>query len=125
MSTLTKYILLQVPGWVLMAFLAIGLRHWIALPLWAAVGLFALWVVKDFLLYPLVRTAYASDVKTGSKQLIGARGTAQEPLNPQGYVHVHGELWRAQAEPSDRPIAAGSPVRVQAAHGLTLVVTAD
>ena len=125
MSTLTKYILLQIPGWLIMALVAIGLHRWIDLPLWAAIGLFVLWVVKDFLLYPFLRKSYESNTKTGSTQLVGARGVAQERLDPQGYVHVHGELWRAEVESKDRPIASGSRVRVCAAHGLTLIVTAD
>jgi membrane protein implicated in regulation of membrane protease activity len=125
MSTLTKYLLLQVPGWLFIALLAIGLRRWIALPLWVAIGLVVLWVVKDFVLYPFVRTAYEPNVRTGSTQLIGARGVAQQRLAPHGYVYVHGERWRATAEPSDVPIAPGTPVRVRAAHGLTLSVTTD
>jgi membrane protein implicated in regulation of membrane protease activity len=125
MSTLTKYLLLQAPSWLLMALLAIGLRHWIALPLWVAIGLVALWVVKDLVLYPFVRTAYEPNVATGSKRLVGARGVAQEHLAPHGYVQVHGERWRAMAEPRDVPIAPGTPVRVRAADGLTLTVTAD
>jgi membrane protein implicated in regulation of membrane protease activity len=125
MTTLTKYTLLQIPGWLIMALLLIGLRHWIALPLWAAVVLFALWVAKDFVLYPFVRTAYESNAKTGSKQLVGAKGIARERLAPEGYVHVHGELWQAKAEPSNRPIAPGTPVRVRAACGMTLIVGTD
>jgi membrane protein implicated in regulation of membrane protease activity len=125
MSTLTKYLLLQAPGWLLMALLAIGLRHWIALPLWAAAGLVVLWMVKDLILYPFVRTAYEPDVTTGAKQLVGERGVAQERLAPHGYVYVHGERWQATAEPSNVPLAPGTPVRVRAARGLTLTVTAE
>lgn len=125
MTTFMKYTLLQIPSWVIMALLLIGLLNWITLPLWAAGTLFVVWVVKDFLLYPFVRTAYDSNVKTGSEQLIGAKGVAHEQLAPHGYVHVHGELWQATAEPKNKPIAPGTPVRVRAAQGLTLVVTAD
>lgn len=125
MSTLTKYTLLQVPSWLVLALLLVGLRHWIDLPLWAAVGLFALWVVKDFLLYPFVRSAYEPAPQSASKELIGAHGIARERLAPHGYVHVHGELWRATAEPQDRPILPGTPVRVREADGLTLIVSAD
>ena len=125
MTTFMKYILLQIPGWVLMALLLIGLLNWIALPLWAAGVFFVVWVVKDFVLYPFVRTAYESHVKTGSEQLIGAQGIAHQRLAPHGYIQVHGELWQATAEPKDKPIASGTPVRVRAAQGLTLIVTAE
>jgi membrane protein implicated in regulation of membrane protease activity len=125
MTTFMKYILLQIPGWVLMALFLIGLLNWIALPLWAAGVLFVVWVVKDFILYPFVRTAYESNIKTGSEQLIGAQGIAHERLAPHGYIQVHGELWQAMAEPKDKPIASGTLVCVRAAQGLTLIVTAD
>jgi membrane protein implicated in regulation of membrane protease activity len=108
-----------------MALLLSGLCHWLDLPLWAAIGLFALWMVKDFLLYPLVRSAYEPAARSASKQLIGAQGIARECLAPHGYVRIHGELWRATAEPPDRPILPGTPIRVREAEGLTLIVSAD
>ena len=126
MATLTRYVLLQVPGWMLAALLLIGLQYWIGVSLWVIIGLFFLWVVKDFIIYPFVRTAYQAGVKTGTDQLVGAQGVAhQKRLDPRGYVRVRGELWRAEAEPGDKPISPGSPIRVQAAHGLTLIVTID
>lgn len=125
MTTFMKYTLLQIPGWVMMALLLIGLLNWMTLPFWAAGALFVAWMAKDFILYPFVRTSYESNVKTGSEQLIGAKGIAHERLAPRGYVHVHGELWQATAEPKNKPIASGAPVCVRAAEGLTLVVTAD
>ncbi|HEV8712504.1 MAG TPA: NfeD family protein [Candidatus Binatia bacterium] len=125
MTTWTKYLLLQTPGWLVMAVLLLGLWHWLGLSPWVAIGLFVVWVVKDFLLYPFVRSSYETTAKTGSQQLVGALGVARERLAPNGYVHVHGELWQATAEPSHTPIAAGSTIRVQAAHGLTLIVTAE
>ncbi|MCS6925457.1 MAG: NfeD family protein [Candidatus Binatia bacterium] len=125
MTTFTRYTLLQVPSWLLLALLLIGLHHWIALSPWVAIGLLALWVVKDFLLYPFVRSAYEPSAQSASKQLIGTQGIARERLAPHGYVQVRGELWRAIAEPPDRPILPGTPIRVRDADGLTLIVSAD
>jgi membrane-bound serine protease (ClpP class) len=125
MATLTKYLLMQAPGWALTGLILLGLRDWIGFPLWAGCGLFIMWAVKDLALYPFVRTAYESNVKTGAEQLVGARGVAQEWLSPHGYVQVHGELWRAEVEPSDQLISPRSPVRVRAARGMTLIVTGE
>ncbi|MCZ6623696.1 MAG: NfeD family protein, partial [Deltaproteobacteria bacterium] len=119
----TRYLLFQVPGWILAAVILLGLRYWIGLPLWIAIGAFSLWVIKDLVFYPLLRKAYESGAKTGADQLVGLRGVAREQLDPRGYVHVRGELWRAETESSDRPISAGSPVRVVRANGMTLIVT--
>ena len=87
--------------------------------------MFAFWVAKDFILYRFVRRSYESNTKTGTEELVGSRGVAKEWLGPDGYVQVHGELWKAKAEPSDQPISPRSPIRVQAARGMTLIVTAD
>jgi membrane protein implicated in regulation of membrane protease activity len=118
-------LLFQVPGWALTVAILTGLRYWLGIPRWAAFGLFLLWVVKDLVMYPFLRVAYDSGVKTGTEQLVGARGVAHEELAPHGYVRVRGELWRAETNPSDKPISAGSPVRVLAAQGMTLIVKAD
>jgi membrane protein implicated in regulation of membrane protease activity len=122
-TTLKKYALFQVPGWVVAAVVLLGLMEWINLSPWAASGLFALWVVKDIALYPLVRIAYEADVKTGMEQLVGEKGVAQEWLDPDGMVRIGGELWQAEAEPSEQRIEPNSEIRVTGAHNLTLVVS--
>jgi membrane protein implicated in regulation of membrane protease activity len=38
---------------------------------------------------------------------------------------VRGELWRAETEPGDGPILAGSRVRVRARDGMTLIVAME
>ena len=125
MSTLVKYLLFQLPGWVLAAVILSGLRYWVGIPGWVALGLFVLWVAKDLVMYPLLRTAYESGVKTGAERLIGARGVAQDEVSPRGYVRVRGELWQAEVKPSDDPVLPGSPVKVLAAEGMTLIVKAE
>lgn len=125
MGTLTKYLLLQIPGWILAIIVAGALRHGLELPLWVAIGLVVLWVIKDLVMYPLLRTAYESNAKTGVAQLIGARGIAQEELAPRGFVKVRGELWQAEVPAGGRPIAAGSEVRVEGGKGMTLRVRAE
>lgn len=124
-ATWKKYALFQVPGWVAAAVVLLGLMEWVSLSLWAASGLFTLWVIKDIALYPLVRTAYESDVKTGVEQLVGEKGVAQESLDPHGMVRVRGELWQAEAEPSEQRIEPNSEIRVRAARGLTLIVSRE
>jgi len=117
--------LFQVPGWVLVILVLSALRIWINLPIGIAIGLFILWVVKDLLFYPLLRIAYQSGPKTVVEKLVGLKGVVREHLDPQGYVYVRGELWRAETEPDMLPIVAGSPVRVLRAQGMTLIVAAE
>jgi membrane-bound serine protease (ClpP class) len=48
--------------------------------------------------------------QTGQEELVGQVGRVRTPLDPEGYVLVHGELWRARA--ANGPIPAGEPVEV-------------
>ena len=124
-SRFTHYLWLQIPEWILIAVVLLVTLHWFALSPWTASLLFGAWVAKDFVLYPFVKTAYEVGVRTGAEQLIDRSGTAHTAINPQGYVRVMGELWRARLEAGAQPIAKGTGVRVRAAHGLTLIVTTD
>jgi membrane-bound serine protease (ClpP class) len=118
----SKYLLLQIPGWVIAAVAAAALWKWGGLRPSLAIGLLALWVAKDLVLYPLLRSAYESDVATGAERLIGELGVARGDLAPSGYVLVRGELWRAEVVPEGDAVSAGTPVRVVAASRLKLVV---
>jgi membrane-bound serine protease (ClpP class) len=56
----------------------------------------------------------------GASGMIGESAVARGPLDREGQVSVHGEIWRAVTE--GEPIADGAPVRVIAIDGLTLKV---
>jgi membrane-bound serine protease (ClpP class) len=56
---------------------------------------------------------------TGAEGMIGLSGIADVDLQPEGWVRVQGERWRARAE---SPVPAGSPVTVEAVEGLSLKV---
>jgi membrane-bound serine protease (ClpP class) len=58
--------------------------------------------------------------RSGGARLLGAVGVARSPLDPEGIVHVQGELWSAVA--AEGPIAEGQPVRVVGQDGLRLRV---
>jgi membrane-bound serine protease (ClpP class) len=58
-------------------------------------------------------------VATGLDGMIGLKGYAETPIEPEGRVFVRGELWRARSKVK---IASGEGVRVTAVNGLTLEV---
>jgi membrane-bound serine protease (ClpP class) len=59
--------------------------------------------------------------QTGVEELRGEIGFVRRPLDPEGLVFVHGELWRARS--LDGPIAVGEQVRIEAVNdGLVLDV---
>jgi len=121
-SPFLKYVLLETPGWALAA-CVLAFFVWrgdLTLPV--AGLLFALWVGKDFVLYPLLRVAYEDGRSDGAGELVGALGTARERLDPEGYVRVGSELWRAVVAREQAPVEAGSAVRVLEVRDLTLRV---
>jgi len=123
--TIGKYILFQLPELSVVCVLAIGARSWVGLPDWAAAGIIALWVIKDVVLFPFVRIAYQPSSEGGATRMVGARGTAQDALQPSGYVRISAELWRAELEPGSPPLKRGDRVRVLGIRGLTLLVEPD
>ena len=121
MRTVTRYYLFQIPGWVLAAVLVTVLHAWLGLPVWVALTVLGVVVMKDVICYPFLRKAYQLEA-SGAAQLVGQRGVARDSLDPTGYVYVHGELWRARTEPGAATIPAGADVRVVQGHRMTLTV---
>jgi membrane-bound serine protease (ClpP class) len=67
----------------------------------------------------LVIQAQRRQPQTGAEGLVGRRGEAETDLDPEGWVIVQGERWRARAEGR---ITAGERVEVQSSEGLLLRV---
>lgn len=125
MKASLKYWLLQVPGYILLG----GLLYFLWGLDWLSPGtaafLFGLWVAKDLLLFPLYRPALEGTVPAGSEALVGRQGRAVTEIDARsGLVLIDGERWRARTRDGEH-LDAHSPVRVVAAEGLTLVVSAD
>jgi membrane-bound serine protease (ClpP class) len=75
--------------------------------------------VGTMLLVRLVLQAQRRPPLTGASAMVGEKGWTETPLEPQGWVRIHGERWRAVA---DSPVPAGQTVTVAAVEGLTLRV---
>lgn len=120
-SAAVSYALLQIPD-ILAAGVVLYLLHaWGIVGRGWAVGLFALWVVKDIAMYPLLRGVL---VPRGTEQdpVVGASGLAQEPLAPRGQVRVRGEYWQAESRRPGEAIPAGTSVVVVGRRGITVLV---
>jgi membrane protein implicated in regulation of membrane protease activity len=122
--TFARYLAFQVPGWVLATWVAWWLVAKAGLAPWLAALGCALFVIKDFALYPWLRDAYAVSDPDAGALLVGRTGVARERLDPSGYVRVGAELWRAELAPGCAAIDAGTHVRVREVQGLTLIVEA-
>ena len=124
MTTRTRYFLLQLPSWFLAAVLLVALHTWAGLPLWVAAVAWVLYVAKDFALYPKLRRAYETEEPSGAAALVGQLAVVKQPLEPEGYVQISGELWRARST-DGRHILRAAQVRVVGADGITLTVRSD
>ena len=112
------YLLAQLPGWVLAAIVLWALQDWNLLSTIYAAALFVVWVIKDFLLFPVMWRFYESEPP--AQRMIGERGTVVTALAPSGLVRVRGELWTARSE---HELPPGARVSVRDLDGLTLFVT--
>ena len=75
--------------------------------------------IGTMMLVRLVVQAQRRQPLTGATAMVGETAVAETPLEPRGWVRVHGERWRAVA---DSPVPAGQAVTVAAVEGLTLKV---
>lgn len=91
------------------------------LELIATVGLFC--SVITLALVTLAVRAWRQPVISGAEGVRAAQGHALEPVDATaGTVHTQGERWQARSE---RPIPAGTRIRVISREGLVLQVEAD
>ena len=118
MTVFRRYLLFQLPSWVLAAIVLYGLYRWAGLPAVAAPALWGAYLVKDLVLFRFLRKAYEPGPGAGSERLIGLDGRAER----NGYVRVRGELWLASVADGSPPMREGAMVRVEDAEGMRLVV---
>jgi membrane protein implicated in regulation of membrane protease activity len=119
---LARYLLFQVPGWIVaVGALALAVDWGLLSEPQAGIA-FALWLVKDAVLFPVLRRAYEPDGSGGSTLPIGRIGVAEDRIADQGWVRIGAELWRARRAAGAAPIERGARVRVTGARGFELRV---
>ncbi len=121
MGAFPRYLLFQLPGWVIAGLAAGAVGAWGFVDPMVAGLLVLLWIVKDLALYPLVRRAYlpAAD---GAAALVGHDAVACGDLAPRGHVRVRGELWQAELLPGEAAVGRGERLEVRAVDGRVLRV---
>ena len=117
-----RYTAFQVPGWIIAAIGGWWIHRWMDVPLWVAEGVLVAWIIKDYALFPFLRSAYELDHRMPIERLIGEQGKATDLLSPSGYVRVRGELWQARIGGEDPAIQRGMLVEVTGVDGTTLLV---
>jgi membrane protein implicated in regulation of membrane protease activity len=116
-----RYALFQTPGWALALLAALGLWQGGWLDGRAALVAWTAWVLKDLVMYPIVKDAYQGGACDGAARYVGATGTCVTEVSSTGQIRIAGELWRARANAGET-LARGQKAVVIAAEGMTLVV---
>lgn len=119
-----KYGLLQLPGQAAFALMLVFLRQWLEIPAAVTWGLVGCWVGKDILMFPFLWRYYDPDYYSDRFKMTGRKGFTMTRLQPDGYVRVQAERWRAAAAEKNAPIEKGEPVLVVGVEGLKLTVRA-
>jgi membrane-bound ClpP family serine protease len=121
-SALVRYGLFQIPDLILLGLGLVAAVRWWELSVAAAYVLFGLWIVKDIVMFPVLRKAYETGGTSMADRLDGALGVVTQSLDPTGYVNVASELWSAEAPAESAAIPVGATVRIVEIRGLTLLV---
>jgi membrane-bound ClpP family serine protease len=122
-TVFARYLVFQLPGFVVAAALLALVVHWGHLSTMLAYVLFGVWVAIEIALFPILRIAYEQGGRqTGVEAIVGSVGVALDDLDPEGSVRLGAERWRARASGDPASVAAGTAVRVREVRQLTLVV---
>lgn len=119
---ITRYTLLQLPALALLLMALVLVQRWIDIPEWIFWGSIMCWIAKDVVLFFFTWRAYDTSGARADRSMVGARGITQNRLAPSGFIHVRGELWKAEVWGASRPIEIGEKVKVRDMKGLTLIV---
>ncbi|MBN2365510.1 MAG: hypothetical protein JXL67_05055 [Calditrichaeota bacterium] len=121
-AVIIRYVLLQLPGIAVFSGIVVASYHLDFLPPWLAWTVWAIWILKDIFFYSLVWEAYDPEKHEDKRPMEGRTGVTSEKLNPEGYVVVGGESWKAEAESGYVPIEKGQKVVITKLDGMKLFV---
>ena len=115
------YILLQLPGVLLVGLALLVIHAQLNLPEWAGWLIFALWVAKDVTLFFFLWPAYDHQSRDAFS-LTGQKAVVTTSIQSRGRVRLHGQTWQARPESPSPPLPAGTRVEVVDREGLVLIV---
>ena len=120
------YVILNIALGLLKAAALVAIVLWllplggIHIPMWGLILLIVALVIYEIITIRLGWKALKRKPTASLKALVGCCGIATTQLNPHGYVHIQGELWRALS--SDTNIKEGDDIIVVEVNRLTLHV---
>ena len=121
-ATIARYALFQLPGTLAAGAVLVALvaNEYLSRPI--GLLLFGLWIAGEVALFPALRVGYEPEKPDdGAGGLVGTTAVVHQGLDPEGWITIGAERWRAVTSDGGS-IAPGGAVRVVAARGLQLVV---
>jgi len=92
----------------------------IYVPMWVLVTVMIAWAVFAITSFIFVTHVLRQRETVGLPTMVGTKGKARSPLNPEGQVMIKGERWGAKS--IDGEVAIGEMVMVVGQDGLQLIV---
>jgi membrane-bound ClpP family serine protease len=110
------------PGKVSFVLILLLFRQLLEVPVYLTWMLLGFWIGKGFFLFPFLWRFYDPNHYPDRFHMVGRKGIALSRLNPDGYVQVRGERWRASIADGQAPIDPGEAIWVEAIESLKLTV---
>ena len=92
----------------------------INIPLWGLLLILIAFAVFSYITYNIGHSTMSYREVNAPESIIGSEGVVESELNPEGYVRVVGELWRATSDISYVP--KGTSVIITGIDGLRITV---
>jgi len=92
----------------------------INIPLWGLIIILVCFAAYCYVMYRIGHPTISFREVSDPDSIVGSTGIAENELNPEGLIRIHGELWKAVSE-AER-LEKGSRVIVTGIDGLRLFV---
>ena len=92
----------------------------INIPVWGIVSILTAYAIFAYIMYRISHPTVLYKPVTSPEAIVGKEGVVEVDLNPEGYVRVEGELWKAACPGGD--LDKGDIVIVICMEGLKLTV---
>jgi len=90
------------------------------IPIWLSIVVVPIFILFLIIIYLIIKSQLRPPA-VGQEALIGLKGKVVQKLNPEGFVLIEGEIWRAVSA-TGKSIDEGTIVVVRDVRGTTLIV---
>jgi membrane protein implicated in regulation of membrane protease activity len=92
----------------------------VVLSWWWILLILVVFVIYSYIMYRIGHPTVLYEPVNAPESIVGNEGVVESDLNPEGYVKVHGELWKASC--ASGPLFRGDEVIVTSLNGMKLTV---